>query len=61
MGTGYQVSKNLNVDVGVTYIRTYGDAPITETQGLQDLAAVSFTGEATGDVWLTGVQLSYKM
>ncbi|MBB1362257.1 outer membrane protein transport protein [Shewanella sp. SR44-4] len=61
VGTGYQVSKNLNVDVGVTYIRTYGDAPITETQGLQDLAAVSFTGEATGDVWLTGVQLSYKM
>ncbi|QDE29595.1 MULTISPECIES: outer membrane protein transport protein [Shewanella] len=61
VGTGYQVSQNLNVDVGVTYIRTHGDAPINETQDLLGIASVGFTGEATGDVWLAGVQLSYKM
>jgi long-chain fatty acid transport protein len=60
VGTGYQLTKNLNVDLGVTYIKTHGDAPITETQSLGDLA-VSYTGEATGDVWITGVQLNYKM
>ncbi|MGX9461029.1 outer membrane protein transport protein [Shewanella sp. A14] len=61
VGTGYQVSKNLNIDVGVTYIRTHGDAPITETQDLVNLASIEFAGEATGHVWLTGVQLNYKM
>ena len=61
VGMGYQVSTNLSVDLGATYIRTHGDAPITETQDLLGLASVSFNGEATGDVWLTGVQLSYRM
>ena len=61
MGTGYQVSENLSVDLGVTYIRMHGDAPISESQDLLGLASIDFNGEATGDVWLTGVQLSYKM
>lgn len=61
MGTGYQVTKNLNVDLAVTYIRMHGDAPITETQELLSLASVGFNGEATGHVWLTGLQVSYKM
>ena len=61
MGTGYQVSENLSVDLGVTYIRMHGDAPISESQDLLGLATIDFNGEATGDVWLTGVQLSYKM
>ncbi|WP_445776317.1 outer membrane protein transport protein [Shewanella sp.] len=61
MGAGYQVSDNLSVDLGVTYIRMHGDAPIDETQDLLGLASIGFSGEATGDVWLTGLQLSYKM
>lgn len=61
MGTGYQVSKNLNIDLAVTYIRMHGDAPITETQDLLGLASVGYSGEATGHVWLTGLQVSYKM
>ncbi|GGB68926.1 OmpP1/FadL family transporter [Shewanella inventionis] len=61
MGAGYQMSKNLSVDLGVTYIRMHGDAPIDETQDLLGLASIGYSGEATGHVWLTGLQLSYKM
>jgi len=61
MGAGYQATKNLSLDFAVTYIKMYGDAPISEEQDLAGLAAVTFNGEATGNVLLAGVQLSYKM
>ena len=61
MGAGYQASQNLTVDFALTYIKAHGAAPINEQQNLQNLALVSFNGEAGGDVWLAGVQLSYKM
>ncbi|KIO37703.1 outer membrane protein transport protein [Shewanella sp. cp20] len=60
-GAGYQASKNLTLDFAVTYIKAHGDAPINETMNLMNLAQVSFSGEAGGDVWLVGAQLSYKM
>jgi long-chain fatty acid transport protein len=58
-GAAYQVSKNLMIDVAVTYIRSIGDAPISESQNLLGLAEIGFNGEASGDVWLVGSQLSY--
>ncbi|QFU25129.1 outer membrane protein transport protein [Shewanella eurypsychrophilus] len=61
VGAGYQASENLTFDFAVTYIKAYGDAPINESMNLMDLAQVSFDGEASGDVWLVGMQLSYKM
>lgn len=60
-GAGYQASENLTLDFAVTYIKAYGDAPINESMNLMDLAQVSFDGEAGGDVWLVGMQLSYKL
>lgn len=60
-GAGYQVAENLTVDFAVTYIKAYGDAPINESMVLMELAQVSFDGEAVGDVWLVGMQLSYKL
>ncbi|QYJ78549.1 outer membrane protein transport protein [Shewanella acanthi] len=61
IGAGYQASENLTIDLALTYIRATGDAPINEKQNLLNLATISFDGEATGDVWMTGLQLSYKM
>ncbi len=61
IGAGYQATENLTVDLAVTYIASSGDAPINESQNLMNLATISFDGEATGDVWMTGLQLSYKM
>ncbi|KEK26896.1 aromatic hydrocarbon degradation membrane protein [Shewanella xiamenensis] len=61
VGAGYQATKNLNVDFALTYIRATGDAPINEQQNLLNLATVNFNGEASGDVWLAGIQMSYKM
>ncbi|MBO2606100.1 outer membrane protein transport protein [Shewanella algae] len=61
VGAGYAPSKNLTVDLGLTYIRAHGDAPINETQELMGLAKVAFQGDASGHVWLAGLQVTYKM
>ncbi|WP_394130681.1 outer membrane protein transport protein [Shewanella maritima] len=61
VGAGYQASDKLSVDFAVTYINMHGDAPITEHQDLFGLANVTFDGEASGDVWLAGIQLNYKL
>lgn len=67
IGVGYAPSKNLTVDLGLTYIRAHGDAPITETQDFKHpdtekrLAQVAFQGDASGHVWLAGLQVTYKM
>ncbi|MDO6618517.1 MULTISPECIES: outer membrane protein transport protein [unclassified Shewanella] len=60
-GAGYQASKNLTVDFAITYIKGIGDAPIDETQDLLGLASVNYSGDVEADVWLAGVQFSYKM
>ncbi|QIR15855.1 outer membrane protein transport protein [Shewanella aestuarii] len=61
VGAGYQATEKLTVDFALTYIKMSGDAPINETQNLLNLAQINFNGDATGDVWLAGVQFSYKM
>ncbi|MGL4221384.1 MAG: outer membrane protein transport protein, partial [Shewanella sp.] len=61
VGAGYQATKNLNIDLAITYIRATGDAPINEQQNLLNLATVNFNGEASGDVWLAGIQMSDKL
>ncbi|GGE91268.1 outer membrane protein transport protein [Shewanella carassii] len=61
VGAGYAPSKNLTVDLGLTYIHAHGDAPINETQDLMGLAQVAFQGDASGHVWLAGLQVTYKM
>ncbi|MBQ4890044.1 outer membrane protein transport protein [Shewanella sp. MMG014] len=60
-GAGYQATKNLTVDFALTYIKGVGDAPIDETQDLLGLASVNYSGDVEADVWLAGIQLSYKM
>ncbi|OAN18577.1 aromatic hydrocarbon degradation protein [Photobacterium jeanii] len=56
LGAGYQVTKDFNLDAGFTYIFAK-DASMTESE-----AALpgQFTGETTGNVWLLGVQASYR-
>ncbi|QUN06126.1 outer membrane protein transport protein [Shewanella yunxiaonensis] len=61
VGVGYAATKNLNIDLGVSYLRTHGSAPINETQNMLGLAQVTFDGESTGHVWLAGLQVSYKI
>ncbi|MCE9680306.1 outer membrane protein transport protein [Shewanella sp. AS1] len=61
VGTGYQLAPTLLLDMGVTYIKAVGEAPINEEMTLLNMAQVSFNGETRGDVWLVGAQLSYKM
>ncbi|QYJ85819.1 outer membrane protein transport protein [Shewanella mesophila] len=60
-GAGYQATKKLTLDFAVTYIKAHGDAPINESMNLLGMAQVNFDGEASGDVWLVGAQLSYRM
>lgn len=60
-GAGYQATKNLTLDLALTYIKAHGDAPINESMNLLNMAQVSFDGQASGHVWLVGAQLSYKM
>ncbi|WP_144212198.1 outer membrane protein transport protein [Shewanella donghaensis] len=59
-GAGYQASKNLTVDFAITYIKGIGDAPIDETQELLG-SSINYSGDVEADVWLAGVQFSYKM
>lgn len=61
LGTAYQASDKMTLDFAVTYIKAHGDAPINESMTLLDLASVQFDGQASGDVWLVGAQLSYKL
>ena len=60
-GLGYQASEDLTLDFSVTYIKAHGDAEIDESLNLMDIAQVDFSGEASGDVYLVGMQLSYKL
>ncbi|MEZ9539979.1 outer membrane protein transport protein [Shewanella sp. 10N.286.51.B8] len=59
-GAGYQASKNLTVDFAITYIKGIGDAPINETLKFLG-SSINYSGDVEADVWLAGVQFSYKM
>ncbi|MFC1507843.1 outer membrane protein transport protein [Pseudomonadota bacterium] len=64
-GVGYEWSKNLTVDAAFTYIFAK-DAPVSEprTGIASDGSSVPFggtyEGETTGNIWLVGVQASYR-
>ncbi len=60
-GTEYQVTSKLAIDFAVTYIKAIGDAPINEKMTLLDLAQINYQAEASGHVWLVGLQVSYKL
>ncbi len=57
LGASYVASSNMSVDMSLTYITYHGDAPITE---IEPSAGVRLDAQASGNVWLAGVQLNYK-
>lgn len=64
IGAGYDVTKQLTVDAGFTYIIAK-DASIKESRGYaSDDAAQAvggeFAGTTSGNVWILGVQASYR-
>lgn len=63
LGATYQATQSLALDAGFTYIIAK-DAPIQEPRDSSDQTAAAiggaFTGEVTGEVWLVGIQASYK-
>ncbi|WP_133408124.1 outer membrane protein transport protein [Parashewanella tropica] len=64
IGAGYKANEQLCLDIGVTYIKAHGRAPINESIPLTTSlgqVSINLDGEATGDVWLAGIQLSYKL
>lgn len=60
-GTEYQITPKLALDFAATYIKAIGDAPITEDMTLLDLAQINYQAQASGQVWLVGMQLSYTL
>ncbi|QIZ78093.1 outer membrane protein transport protein [Ferrimonas lipolytica] len=56
-GVAYEFSPQLTLDFSATYIAATGDGDITEEQPA--LGAL-YEGEVDGDVWLLGVQASYR-
>jgi long-chain fatty acid transport protein len=64
VGTGYNWSSQLTFDAALTYIMAK-DASISEPRGYADDAAAAavggtFEGETSGNVWIVGVQASYR-
>lgn len=67
IGAGYKWSENLTFDAGLTYIHAK-KAHLNENEPELDYligsimpgASLSFDGNTSGDVWLAGVQASYK-
>ncbi|WP_026971182.1 OmpP1/FadL family transporter [Aliagarivorans marinus] len=57
-GVGYQLSPNASIDVGLTYIH-FRSANITETTDLNGITDV-FSGRASGNVWLAGLQYNHR-
>ncbi|HIF9188214.1 TPA: outer membrane protein transport protein [Photobacterium damselae] len=67
VGAGYKWSENLTFDAGLTYIHAKKAHLHENEQALDNLignimpgASLSFDGNTSGDVWLAGVQASYK-
>ncbi|HIF9317355.1 TPA: outer membrane protein transport protein [Photobacterium damselae] len=57
IGAGYKWSENLTFDTALTYIHAK-KAYLSESE--DKLPGLSFDGNTSGDVWLAGVQASYK-
>lgn len=65
LGYGYQVSKHMTVDISMAYLLAQQSRVSEPRQGARsDKVAAMFGGEFSGttqgDVWLMGVQLSYR-
>lgn len=63
-GVGHDVTPNLTVDAALTYIAGK-KADVSEprphiTNDAQAGMMGTFTGQASGDIWLTGVQVTYR-
>ncbi|WP_028116736.1 outer membrane protein transport protein [Ferrimonas senticii] len=56
-GVGYQATENLNLDLSLTYIKAK-DASITNEK--DKTTGAVYNGEISGDVYLVGVQASYR-
>ncbi|MFA0196047.1 outer membrane protein transport protein [Vibrio artabrorum] len=59
IGAGYQWSEQLTLDAGFTYILAK-DAKMHEKDPAADLFGGSFEAEATGSIWLVGIQANYR-
>ncbi|MDF4701970.1 outer membrane protein transport protein, partial [Vibrio parahaemolyticus] len=66
IGTSYELSQQLTIDIGFTYIFAK-DAKMYESRDpnaeqFKDPADFGgeFSGEVTGNVWLIGVQANYR-
>ncbi|MCG3886017.1 outer membrane protein transport protein [Photobacterium leiognathi] len=58
VGAGYQWSKNLTLDAGITYVMAK-KAHMLEKDKKYPMFG-QFAGTTSGDVWLAGVQASYR-
>jgi long-chain fatty acid transport protein len=64
IGASYLLTDDLTLDAGFTYIFAK-DAKIKESRGYESddkaqLVGGAFEGEVSGNVWLVGVQASYR-
>ncbi|WP_305403337.1 outer membrane protein transport protein [Photobacterium leiognathi] len=63
LGAGYQWSKNLTLDAGITYVMAKKAHMLEKDHKIDELTEpqkVRFSGTTSGDVWLAGVQASYR-
>ncbi|WP_318460507.1 outer membrane protein transport protein [Photobacterium leiognathi] len=62
LGAGYQWSKNLTLDAGITYVMAKKAHMVERSDEIDALTKhkVNFSGTTTGDIWLAGVQASYR-
>lgn len=58
LGAGYQWSKNLTLDAGLTYV--YAKKAYMLEKDKEHPMFGQFAGTTSGDVWLAGVQASYR-
>ncbi|PSW07562.1 outer membrane protein transport protein [Photobacterium lipolyticum] len=60
MGAGYAWSENLTLDAGLTYIFAKDASMNEELKDAKGNTLSTFEGETTGNIWLVGVQASYR-
>lgn len=60
LGMGYQATKQLSFDLGVTYIKSVGNPMLDEKVALSHVTDVTFKGKTNGNVVLAGIQMNYK-
>ncbi|MDX1302317.1 outer membrane protein transport protein [Photobacterium sp.] len=60
LGAGYTWSENLTLDAGLAYIFAKDAAMNEQLKDANGNVLSTFEGETTGDIWLVGVQASYR-